>query len=229
MKSIRKWEKIQNNEVHIWFIDLVNKPFIKDKNIFSKEELKRGDRFMVYEPKTVYLTCRYALRRLLAFYLNITPNEIVFEYNKYGKPFLNQSKHQHKINFNLSHCKNIGCIAITKNSLVGIDVEKTTISLTNMKHTFMTREEIVLYNLNQGNPNHVLYHLWVQKESILKTKGTGFQIIPTNIQGFVRPANLRNEPIYDFYINSYTFHPNVLAVCTTSPVKVKFFSFKEFN
>lgn len=218
------------NETHVWVIDLVNKPFMVNKMILSKDELERAEKFLLNNPKETYLICRYALRCILAYYLNIEPNEIVFEYNQYGKPYLKAKKYRYTLQFNLSHCQNIGCIAISKSGEIGLDVEQISFPLTEMTHTFMAEEEINLLNLFQGNKNFILYHLWVQKEAVLKAKGTGLQILPTDIQGFITPkANLRNELIDLFYINTFHYHQNVLAVCTTTEVDVKFFEFEKLR
>lgn len=217
---------LQDNEAHVWSIDLFNHSFTVNKMVLSKKELKRSERFLHGKTKDTYLKCRYALRYLLAYYLNVEPSDIELEYNQYGKPFLNPNKYNFTLHFNLSHCQNIACIAITKNSIIGVDVEKVTSPLIDLTHTFLSEEEIDLLNSFQHDKNFILYHLWVQKEAILKAKGTGLHIPPTEVKGFVTPrANLKNKLNDVFYVNTFHFHTNVLAISTPSKVKVNFYRF----
>ena len=212
-----------DQEVHLWVIDLVNHPIPVNQKTLSKEELERANRFKFSEHRRSYLLCRYVLRCLLGFYLNMKPEEVEFEYNPFGKPSLKANKYRDQIHFNLSHCKNMGCIAITKNSTIGVDVEKIESTRIDMISSFMTKEEIASFSLFQSNKETALYHLWVQKEAVLKAIGTGLQTPPTDLQGIVTSqVNLRNEIIHNFYVNTFHFPPNLLAVSTLSKVNVKF-------
>ena len=216
-------------EVHAWIVNLVDYPIPVNTSILSKEELDRAEKFKLPEPKRTYLHCRYALRILLGYYLNMEPEHLEFAYNPFGKPFLRTNNQQNAIHFNLSHCKNVGSIVITKNSAVGVDVEKMDSSLLELVNTFMAREEIESFNSFRTNKEIILYHLWVQKEAILKAKGTGMQALPTNVQGIVTPRiNLRNEMIDEFYINTFQFHSNIYAICTAFKPDIKFFHFEDF-
>lgn len=216
--------ELLEGDVHVWVIDLVNHPIPVDQKIISKEELERAERFKFKDPKMTYLQCRYILRCLLGVYLNTEPEKIEFEYNRFGKPNLKANIYKDNLQFNLSHCENIGCIAIKMNSTIGVDVEKIESALIEMMHTFMTKEEIDLFNLFQANKETILYHLWVQKEAVLKALGTGLQTLPTGLQGIVTPqVNLRNELIHEFYVNTFHYPPNLIAVSTLSEVNIKFF------
>ncbi|MFF3151483.1 4'-phosphopantetheinyl transferase family protein, partial [Streptomyces sp. NPDC057927] len=74
-------------EVHIWLVDL-EREFKYSNEIFSIEERNRADKFHNEESKNIFLTCRFALRKLLGIYLNIEPSKLSFSFNCYGKPDL---------------------------------------------------------------------------------------------------------------------------------------------
>ncbi len=220
--------ELLDHEVHTWIIDLVHYPVSIDTKKLSKDELRRAESYKRRSPKETYLKCRYALRYILGFYLDEELNQIEFEYNPFGKPFLKLNTSKEYMYFNLSHCQNVGCISITKGGPVGVDVEKFDASLLNMCSTFMSKQEINLFNLSKNNKNSILYHLWVQKEAVLKAKGTGMQTLPTKVQGIVTSkANLRNEVIDDFYVNTFQSNSNILAVSTSFKANIKFINFKD--
>lgn len=220
--------ELMDKDVHVWVINLVHHHITVNQNILSKQELERAKKFKLHESKRTYLLCRYVLRCLLGIYLNMEPKKLEFEYNLFGKPFLKESIYRDTIHFNLSHCQNVGCITITKTGTVGVDVEKVKSSLLEIIDIFMTKEEIDSFNLFKTNRETILYHLWVQKEAVLKAKGTGLQTLPTDIQGFVTPrANLRNEIINDFFVSTFQINSNIFAVSTVSKANVKFFLFEE--
>lgn len=97
----------------------------------------------------------------------------------HGKPSLLEYPHIH---FNLSHCaKAIACAVA--NRPVGIDVESTERKISDAltRHTMSPREREEM----EGDPVR-FFHLWTQKEALVKLRGTGLQ---DNLHDLLQPRN----------------------------------------
>ena len=67
---------------------------------------------------------REELLILIGRYMGVTPGDLQFVIGEYGKPALDPLRHVSAIEFNVSHSHGLGLIALAKNRLVGIDIEK---------------------------------------------------------------------------------------------------------
>lgn len=111
-----------------------------------------------------YLLLVKALKDLALF--NGMPR---FEYNEYGKPFL---QNYPGLFFSLSHCKNgIACVLSDKN--VGIDIEaverKTDERL--IRYACCDRECREIFS--SSDPAQTFMEYWTKKEALVKYLGTG--------------------------------------------------------
>ena len=100
-----KGVELKNNEIHFWIASLeVNKKRINYlKKILSTDEIKKIDRINIKDVNHRHIASRALLRLLLGNYYikDKKPNDITFNYNRFGKPSLENGKQ--KLNFNLSH------------------------------------------------------------------------------------------------------------------------------
>ena len=144
------------------------------------------------------LITRVFLRKLLAENYRLSPAEIVFSKNEYGKPFLPS---QPDLHFNISHSG--GYIAYTfSDSPVGIDVEiergMEPETLANFLHP---RENDFLFN-SAGADKQEMFRIWTLKESYIKAIGMGMYKELTSFSVVSRsglaelsdanPANVKN-------------------------------------
>ncbi|MGA2762719.1 MAG: hypothetical protein ABSG17_05090 [Spirochaetia bacterium] len=67
---------------------------------------------------------REELLILVGRYMAVAPGDLQFVIGEYGKPALDPLRHVSAIEFNVSHSHGLGLIALAKNRLVGIDIEK---------------------------------------------------------------------------------------------------------
>jgi len=119
-----------------------------------------------------FIVSRGGLRIILARYLNIQPQTIVFNYNKFGKPYLRHAK----LRFNVSHSGNYILYAIAEAANVGIDVEecKRTIGfLSTAKHFLSENEYHKFLTVAPSERWLAFYRCWTRKEAILKALGKG--------------------------------------------------------
>ena len=86
------------SEVHVWKVP--GKP--------------TGDREAVREELLI----------LVGRYMAVAPGDLQFVIGEYGKPALDPLRHVSAIEFNVSHSHGVGLVALAKNRLVGIDIEK---------------------------------------------------------------------------------------------------------
>lgn len=149
------------------------------QDYLSREECLGVEKLRFDADKQRFLIARAALRDILARYLQKTPNNIHFQYNDYGKPYLQcQSLH-----FNVSHSLNCILYAVSKTNPVGIDVEhcaKNIEYLSVAKQFFQKTEYRKLLDLPEKERVLYFYRCWTRKEAILKAMGTGLSF-PLNV------------------------------------------------
>lgn len=210
--------KASATEVHLWFLDLLQS-LDMDISILSDDEFDRLNTFKVSEQKDTYLKCRYVLRHLLALYLDQLPSSISLSYNSFGKPYLTDNPLH--ISFNISHCKHSAVIGITMGS-IGVDIEcPTGQSLKEASSLFLNDYEMKALELS-SDPERALYHVWTQKEAILKANGTGFSHSPHAITGYVTSSvQLQNAQVNHYHLNSFMREDSIVSICTSTPVDIK--------
>ncbi|MDQ0273721.1 4'-phosphopantetheinyl transferase family protein [Cytobacillus purgationiresistens] len=114
------------------------------------------------------------LRYLIRKKLGILEEHIVFNTNKYGKPFLIQSKTA--LHFNLSHSGNWVVCALDSYP-VGIDIEEIRPIDFSLANRFFSPKEVLELNVApEGKKLSKFYALWTLKESYIKAVGKGLSI-----------------------------------------------------
>lgn len=91
---------------------------------------------------------RWALRQVLARYLNEDPAEIELRTGEHGKPAL--ADPAATLRFNLSHSGELALVAVTQGREVGVDVQKI-----------------------KPHRDIAFYEGWARREAIVKCLGTG--------------------------------------------------------
>jgi 4'-phosphopantetheinyl transferase len=192
-----------NKELHLWRFKLNCAPqnLVTCTALLHPEEVLRAERLLDFRKKTQFIVARAYLRHILGIYLNITPVQIGFQYNKHGKPALAESQRS-SLCFNLSHSGHWGVLAILKDAAVGADIELIDpdfdyiqVSVNYFKH----REQQCLEQYPLARQRRGFYRLWTRKEALMKMYGTGFQR-PRHAGA---PVNfLRSFPITHGYLSA---------------------------
>jgi len=169
---------LEENEVHIWNFDLdkINSQIERFEKILSNDELTRADKFHFEIDKVRYICSRALLRILLRAYTGLSPNEINFTLNDYGKPSLSTIHHNPGLHFNLSHSKQFMSVGFAKDALIGMDVElmKPLKDHLEIAKRFFSNSEIE--QLNAFPKEKILegfYSCWTGKEAVIKLSGEG--------------------------------------------------------
>jgi 4'-phosphopantetheinyl transferase len=166
------------NTIHSWRVFLPE--FYERKHelekLLSLSELSRANRFIFDIHRDRFIIARAILRKILSLYMEITPEDIVFEYGDHGKPYLH--KNINNIQFNVSHSDDWAVYAISKEAEIGIDVEKIQNPYEEniAKRFFSDQENNELLQLPFSLRMQAFYRIWVKKEAVIKLLGKGLYI-----------------------------------------------------
>ena len=175
--------KIQSDEIQLW---LVEDQSVDDKDVLdsyhallNNEELKRLERFVFPRHKKQFLLSRALLRSVLANFLELTPEELVFARNAYGKPRIASFAARAPLHFNLSHTNGLSVLAIAADNELGVDAEYLTrrVDILKLARRYFSAEEADSFQaLDVSEYNERFFDLWTLKESYIKACGMGMAI-----------------------------------------------------
>jgi 4'-phosphopantetheinyl transferase len=177
---------IKIGQVHIWTVsfDLPDRKVNKLSELLSDEELKKVDRFRFPHLKRQYIVFHATLRKMLAHYLGITEDAIIFKNGIYGKPAVAEHINPYNLQFSMSRSSETGVYAFMLNNEVGVDIEqiKPISDMENIvKRHFSENEKHIFEGLDHNERISWFYTVWTRKESLLKAVGTGLYIPLENI------------------------------------------------
>lgn len=161
-------------------------------SILSTDEIHRYHSYKDKKAQYIFLVSHIALRLILGKSYDVHPKKLVFEFNKYGKPYL---KRRDNLYFNLSHSTKRACI-IESDVEVGIDIEYIQdFNYEEIINSFFSDNErqIILHRQNKKQKLIRFFEIWTQKEALLKCVGTGLvkNIEDINVEYLNR--NSKNE------------------------------------
>jgi 4'-phosphopantetheinyl transferase len=150
------------------------------RQFLSDDELARADRFRFPDLRCKFAQRRGILRFVLSRYLKLPPAELRFEMNSYGKPFLTPAVNQTGIQFSLSHSQDRMVIAVTRGSLLGIDIEVVRDGIDNLglAESFFAAEDVqcIRSKANVDSQRRAFFDIWTGKEAYIKALGAGLSI-----------------------------------------------------
>lgn len=176
-------------------------------DILDDKEQQVFHRYLVDFKKAEFLLGRLLLKTQLAERLGISPQEIRFDKNKYGKLFLPDNyykKYQEKVFFNLSHTNKMIVCAFTTLGEVGVDVEYTSKDHLKVMPNMYVEHEIahVKAEQSQAEQFRAFYMLWTRKEAYIKARGMGFSLPPLT---FTVPLKFGQAALKEW--EYFTFQP----------------------
>ena len=165
---------LSSHEVHIWRLKLpISEPNkIQFKKKLNLQECLRWDSFHFQKDKDQFLAGRGVLREIISRYLEISANEICFDYTEFGKPYLKEVP----LKFNLAHSENYVLYAFSINNLLGIDVERIKENIDYIsiaKETFTKNEYEEFLDFPESEKLLAFYRCWTRKEATIKMIGKG--------------------------------------------------------
>ena len=169
---------ILNKNVHIWQIryDECTKHLVEIKSFLSGAEIKRAMKFHFKIDQNRFIVTRGLLKKILSRIISEPVGKISFNNNEYGKPYLKKNDLPF---FNVSHSGNLGLIAITNISEIGVDVEQYRINETteDIARRFFSKDEVKSYlSLDLKQRQEGFFNCWTRKEAFIKAMGMGLSL-----------------------------------------------------
>jgi 4'-phosphopantetheinyl transferase len=180
-----------DRNIHVWCIDLnqdIDRISVLSQSL-SESERQRAAKFIFPIHRDRWIVARGYLRHILSQYLNITPEQIVFNYGAQGKPEIARSQLQ----FNLSHSHDRAVYGISGACSIGIDIEyiRELPYLQLVDRFFSPTESTIFHSLPASEHQAAFFHAWTQKEAYLKADGTGLTTPLNRIEVSIGPAVAR--------------------------------------
>jgi 4'-phosphopantetheinyl transferase len=172
---------LPHNQVQLWRVDLeaIRSAESRWREVLSSDELQRASRFHFEGDRQRYVAARSLLRRILAAYLSLTPQELRFVYSDKEKPSLALAHAGSGIKFNLSHSGGVALYAFARDHDLGVDVER-------IRHDFevepLARRFFSPHEQNQlAGPSaaekvEAFFRCWTRKEAYIKATGDGLSL-----------------------------------------------------
>lgn len=163
------------DEVHIFLanLDVSALELSRLTQTLSSDEQDRANRFYFEQHRHRYIAGRGILRKILGRYLGMEPEKVQFTYSSRGKPMLAGLS---QLMFNLSHSENLALYAVTRDRLLGVDIEylRPMSDLDGLaKRFFLPTESAVLRSLPPKQQAETFFRYWTCKEAYLKATGDG--------------------------------------------------------
>ncbi|MFN0204701.1 MAG: 4'-phosphopantetheinyl transferase family protein, partial [Planctomycetota bacterium] len=179
-KQSARAPEMASDEVHIWRFSLEpadeRDALLLSQSILSNGERERAARFRFDSHRARFVASHAALRRVLAQYVQIAPEQIEYKFGAHGKPELANIINIH---FNLSHSGAAGVLAVSRSGPVGIDIEQ----MAPIEHVselvnrnFSKMERTAFMNISESLQLEAFYRCWTGKEAWIKLQGGGLAI-----------------------------------------------------
>jgi 4'-phosphopantetheinyl transferase len=167
---------MNKNQIDVWAID-IPKLFEQEDYYYSllnQPEKNRANAFVTAELKCRYTVSQGVLRSLLAEYLSLNPEQIVYNFGPHKKPYL--ADNQIDLYFNLSHSHDMALVALSFSDEVGVDIEKLNPKKldSGLEKSVLSDNELELFTSMPLEKRTVaFFSAWTHKESLLKLTGIG--------------------------------------------------------
>jgi 4'-phosphopantetheinyl transferase len=170
--------------IDVYFVDVNVADDVLDAlaNLLTNPERARADRYRFAADRRRSIVARAATRRFLGRYLNTDPATLIIEEEKFGKPVLRGRA----IEFNASHSGDLVAVAFSRETAVGVDVERRR-QLTDaiaLARRYFSAEEVAIIE-KAAEPVDAFFAIWTAKEAIVKASGKG--IATSDLNGFTVP------------------------------------------
>ena len=185
------------------------------RDLLSDDERQKAERFRVEDPRRQFVTCRSALRRLLAGSFQLSPRELKFEYGAHGKPRLARGGLPAgfpEVEFSVSHSGHLGLIALTIEAPVGVDIEQRNPRVNALRlaeRFFATSESQELARLPAEKLLDGFYKGWTCKEAYIKATGRGLSLSLSSFLVSMDP----DQPVALIHVDDQPDAPLAWTVC----------------
>jgi 4'-phosphopantetheinyl transferase len=170
------------DEVHVWraSVDEVGEAWFSVLESFlSSNEIERAGRYRFDKDRRRFVARRGLLRLLLSRYAGAVPTSFRFNYNSFGKPYLDDEANRPASHFNVSQSHGLALFAFSTNRELGVDIEqvKPLNDQESVAQRFFAPGEIqAIRSLPEDMQTDALYRCWTRKEAYIKGVVKGLSI-----------------------------------------------------
>lgn len=191
----------------VWTISLEQPAIVQDRllQLLNPQERERAARFRSLPARRQFIIGRSCLRAILSQFLNVPLTEIRFDAGGKGKPFLHHEMAS-TLEFNLSHSGDMAAIGVTRNRVLGIDIEQVR-EITDFEalvtRFFSPTECAAFAQLEADVKLPGFFRTWTRKEAFIKATGQGLSrslesfdvgVHPNSPPGLLRVVDDPDEP-----------------------------------
>lgn len=155
--------------------------------LLTEAERAKAARFYFAADRNRHVISRALLRTVLPAYLEIPHQALSFRCDRFGRPHLDNAEAlAYGLDFNLSHTAGLIALAVTRHTVVGVDVENASRQqpAIELASRFFSADEVASLRTFGGDLlNLEFYRHWTLKESYLKAYGVGLSL-PLDQFGF---------------------------------------------
>ena len=166
--------------------------------LLAPDETTRAGRFRFEHLQRSFILARASLRMLLGHYLDSPPGDIQFSYGAKGKPSLAVSA---RVQFNMSHSRDLAMFAFTLDCEIGVDVEaiRPMPDIDDIAKRFFSGDETAeLMSLPADERARAFFLCWTRKEAYIKATGEGLSTPLGDFRVTLRPG----EPARMLYLSN---------------------------
>lgn len=202
---------LPNSVIQLWIVpfDTPDRDIEELRALLSADEREKVGRYRFEADRNCYIITRGILRQLIGQYIDLAPQDLLFEYNPHGKPLLPQSP----LAFNVSHSGNFALLAFSATGSIGVDIEliRSNFTFSRLVPRYFSSDQITEIEQSQ-NPRATFFKLWTLKEAFIKAIGTGIfhdlnsLTIQLTTAHFTHPENHKR-----WSVNPLNIHPNYAA------------------
>lgn len=176
---------LTGNETHVWTWNLTVEDSILAylESLLSSDEWRRIRQFRSGQDARRFVVRRGMVRGILGRYLDLPPQQIVFAYNKFGKPFLGPGMSR-ELHFSASHSFEMAALAVGAGDPLGIDIEllRTYPAGAPTATSYLTPPELErLSRAGETARDRIRFQAWTRLEAVAKAEGVGLHNLPRDL------------------------------------------------
>lgn len=178
---MRNCFQLTAGDVHVWQVPLSGEtqPVHALRGLLAVDEIKRADAFHFERHRRSYILAHGAMRRILAGYVQLAPQSLVFVQGEKGKPELTSESGGRRIRFNLSHSGDFALLGVAQDSRLGVDIERINAQFAgeDFAERFFSRNEAIVFRAIAADSRvDAFFSCWTRKEAYIKALGGGLSI-----------------------------------------------------
>lgn len=169
--------QIKEKRMALFYVNNEEVKLPPEESYLAAQEIAEIASFGAKERLAQFLISRWLSKNLLASLLQTSAVAILTRKGNLGKPFLEEQQNSLKIDFNISHTKDVTLVGIAQGMQIGVDVEKIAEkkNSADIAARFFNPEESkwIAAGADRHEQLRRFFRMWSMKEAVIKTVGGG--------------------------------------------------------